>query len=99
MTEKIIVSLSLVFCVVFALLLTVSNLYSLACVSRFFYGFFQSLIHNYFPAWIEAFGVNRQKQSWIVIYMLSPMVSFLLGYIITGLTISYDKEWENLFYA
>ena len=59
MTEKLIVSLSLVFCVIFALLLTVSSFFALACVSRLCYGFFQALIHAYFPAWIEAFGGHR----------------------------------------
>lgn len=99
-SEKIIISISLCLTIASLLLLTVTNYYSLAAVSRFIFGVFQIHITLYFPAWIDTFAATTyQKTNWLSIFLLSPFFSYFFGYLIAALIVSNDQNWEVIFYT
>jgi MFS family permease len=100
MSEKIIVCISLCIAMASLLLLTITGYYWVAAVARLGFGFFQTYLGLYFPAWIDTFAATRaQKTLWLSAFMLTPFFSYLMGYVLAALVVTNSEQWEITFYA
>ena len=63
---------------------TFTDIYLLLLAIRFMAGFFQVFFSIYWPVFTDAYSVNeRQKTTWMSLYLLSAPVGVLMGYVLT----------------
>ncbi|CDW88671.1 major facilitator superfamily protein [Stylonychia lemnae] len=99
MTEKLIILISLCAIITSLLANTISPHFVLICFAKFVQGVFQIHLFIYFCVWIDTFGNNNKKSSWLSILLTFPFFSYIIGYMITGVLVSSKMDWKIVIYS
>jgi MFS family permease len=78
---------------------TLTEVYYLLLLCRFMAGFFQVFMSIYWPVYTDIYtSSERQKTTWMSLFLLSAPVGVLFGYVITNIMIK-RASWEYAFYV
>jgi MFS family permease len=60
---------------------------------RIFAGIFQVALIIYFPVWVDQNGPEDKRTLWLTFLQLGVPLGIVLGYIMTGIFVSYLHWW------